>query len=569
RIKMSAPMSFLAVRGSEGVYLKDGPPSYENKEDFVGDQTKVCKAFTFSRDGTLFAWTNGRSVQVISLPGVQLVQDIEKPRTTGVEISPHKNLIALWESYKGEGEPNLSLYDLKSGTLVKSFIQKKQQGWCPQWSADEEICSRLVNNELQFYEKNNFSTIANKLHLQKVQEFALSRGPPPYHIAVYVLGSKGQPSFVRIYKYPALGGLNSALANKSFFQADKVQMLWNSNATGVLVLTTNETADTSYYGDQKLHFVGSNGESCMVSFAKNGPIYHIEWNPKDPTQFCVLYGFMPAKATLFNLKCEPIFDFGTGPRNACYYNPQGTILCLAGFGNLRGLMEFWDVKQKKLISNPTAADTTQLYWCPDGEHITTATTSPRLRVGNGYKTWHYTGVLLHETNTPAGLELWDVRWQPVPEGTFPPKPLSYKPVQSTVAPPPSNVKAGVYRPPGAKGVPSTFKLHDIEPPSNAKPASAELSKAALKNKKKREAKARAKEEHPEEFSPAPTPVPQAAPSSGDPETDKKVRNLRKKLQAIEKLKQQQKEGKTLEKNQLDKLKTESALLEEMKALQIR
>lgn len=32
---------------------------------------------------------------------------------------------------------------------------------------------------------------------------------------------------------------------------------------------------------------------------------------------------MPAKATLFDLKCEPLFDFGTGPRNEVFYNPQG------------------------------------------------------------------------------------------------------------------------------------------------------------------------------------------------------------------------------------------------------
>ena len=32
---------------------------------------------------------------------------------------------------------------------------------------------------------------------------------------------------------------------------------------------------------------------------------------------------MPAKATLFDLKCEALFDFGTGPRNDVFYNPQG------------------------------------------------------------------------------------------------------------------------------------------------------------------------------------------------------------------------------------------------------
>lgn len=32
---------------------------------------------------------------------------------------------------------------------------------------------------------------------------------------------------------------------------------------------------------------------------------------------------MPAKVTIYNLKCDPIFDFGTGARNCAYYNPFG------------------------------------------------------------------------------------------------------------------------------------------------------------------------------------------------------------------------------------------------------
>jgi translation initiation factor 2A len=56
--------------------------------------------------------------------------------------------------------------------------------------------------------------------------------------------------------------------------------------------------------------------------ARDGPIYSVEWNPNG-TEFCVVYGFMPAKATLYDLKCEAKFDFGTGPRNSSFYNPLG------------------------------------------------------------------------------------------------------------------------------------------------------------------------------------------------------------------------------------------------------
>ncbi len=37
---------------------------------------------------------------------------------------------------------------------------------------------------------------------------------------------------------------------------------------------------------------------------------------------------MPAKVTLFDLKCEPLFDFGTGPRNEVFYNPHGNNILI-------------------------------------------------------------------------------------------------------------------------------------------------------------------------------------------------------------------------------------------------
>lgn len=56
---------------------------------------------------------------------------------------------------------------------------------------------------------------------------------------------------------------------------------------------------------------------------------------------------------------------------------------LTGFGSLRGGIELWDVVKRKLIANTEAPDTTLLRWSPDGEHFMTATTAPRLRMGNG------------------------------------------------------------------------------------------------------------------------------------------------------------------------------------------
>ena len=55
-------------------------------------------------------------------------------------------------------------------------------------------------------------------------------------MVVYVPGSKGAPSFVRLYQYPVLGGPTAALANKSFFKADKVVMQWNRKGGSVVLV---------------------------------------------------------------------------------------------------------------------------------------------------------------------------------------------------------------------------------------------------------------------------------------------------------------------------------------------
>ncbi|XP_015455664.1 eukaryotic translation initiation factor 2A isoform X3 [Pteropus alecto] len=480
------------------------------------------------------------------------------------------------------GIPNLQLYDMKTGTCLKSFIQKKMQNWCPSWSEDETVCARNVNNEVHFFENNNLNTIANKLHLQKINDFMLSPGPQPYKVAVYVPGSKGAPSFVRLYQYPNFDGPHAALANKSFFKADKVTMLWNKKATAVLVIASTDVDKTgaSYYGEQTLHYIATNGESAVVQLPKNGPIYDVVWNSSS-TEFCAVYGFMPAKATIFNLKCDPVFDFGTGPRNAAYYSPHGHILVLAGFGNLRGQMEVWDVKNYKLISKPVASDSTYFAWCPDGEHILTATCAPRLRVNNGFKIWHYTGSVLHKYDVPSNAELWQVSWQPFLDGIFPTKTITYQAVPSDV--PNEEPKAATaYRPPALRNKPNTnSKLHEEEPPQNMKPQPGNdkpLSKTALKNQRKHEAKKAAKQEARGDKSPpnlAPTPAAQSSARntlsqsiSGNPEVDKKIKNLKKKLKAIEQLKEQAAAGKQLEKNQLEKIQKEKVLLQELEDLEL-
>ncbi|KAK5868128.1 hypothetical protein PBY51_009170 [Eleginops maclovinus] len=570
---MAQPIPLLAVRGSDGTSLLSGPIC-EPLSNFNRD-ARPSRCVTFSRDGSLFGWCNGHSVSVVRCADGSLFSTFDLPKTSVLKISPLNTVLATWQPYSkpqdsAQGDPNLQLWDVQSGQLIKALYQKKMESWCPSWSVDEQISVRSVNNELHFYENNDFNTIANKLHMQKVSDFQLSPGGAPSKVCVYVPGSKGAPSFVRLYQYPQLGGPGAALANKSFFKADRVSMRWNKKASAVLVTASTEVdkSGASYYGEQTLHFLSVSGETALVQLQKNGPIYDVSWSPSS-AEFCVVYGFMPAKATVYNLKCDPLFDFGTGPRNAAYYSPQGHILILAGFGNLRGQMEVWDVKKYKLVSKPQAPDATHFSWCPDGEHVMTATCSPRLRVGNCFQVWHYGGAVVHKQEVAPGAELWEVRWQNLPPDSFPQRAVRYQqdsgPLGST-----QPLPTQAYRPPALRHLPPSERgrLHEDEPPQNLRPGEKSLSKAALKNQKKRENKKAARQDLKTDPDPAPTSISQSEPNIGDTENDKKIKNLKKKLKAIEELKEQQSSGKVLQKNQLEKLQKEEQLLQELKELQI-
>lgn len=584
-----APIPSLAVRGSEGLCLFRGPPTNRFEEGFGSDESPKCRVMRFSTDGSLFTWCNGISIFVVRTDTYETVFELDLPKTSGLVISPKNSCLATWEVYQevaGQpGVPNFHIYDLESGDCLRSVTQKRQiENWEPQWTEDESVCAQISTGEVLFFQNNDFAKPVQRLQLKGITGCKISPGPVPPKVAVYAPGAKGAPSFVRLFKFPNFSGPGAALANKSFYKADRAHILWNKQATAVLIICIADVDQTgaSYYGEQTLHYLSTNGEGSNVTLSKKGPIYSIDWSPI-ANEFCVVYGFMPAKSTLFNHKCEPIFDFGTGPKNCVYYNPLGSIICFAGFGNLRGQMEFWERKQLIKIGSTTAPDTTHFLWSPDGEHFATATCSPRLREGNGFKLWHYNGTLLYDHPLKNNHELWEVQWQSYPEGTFTPKVVtSPLPVQSKQ---PAEPPKATYRPPHARDKPTKDVLHadTYEPPSNVKTTANEapLSKSAQKNKRKREAKAKAKASEPPQSSRSQeqrdaiamathilTPDEAPVQVGVNPEVDKKIKNIRKKLKAIEKLKEQQKSGKPLEANQLEKLKSEGELLQELKHLEI-
>lgn len=349
------------------------------------------------------------------------------------------------------------------------------------------------------------------------------------------------PAAVKVFQVPQFA---QPISQKTFYKGDKVQLKWNDLGTSLIVLAQTEVDKTnkSYYGETNMYILSANGSfDSRIQLDKEGPIHDVSWSPNSK-EFGVTYGYMPAKTTIFNARAVPQHSFDLGPRNTILFSPHGRFVIVAGFGNLAGDMDIYDLeKNYAKLCTVKASNCTYCEWSPDGQHVLTAITSPRLRVDNGIRVYHVSGGLMyHEEMT----ELYHVTWRPQPTSTHPvenalrsvptphPSALAFISTQKTPSKP-----AGAYRPPGARGTttPLLFKREDeggaaytntgvsstnvgfqngfgkprrrevpgAEPVETLPPGAApgggvsltgavdgdgELSKAALKNKKKREAK---------------------------------------------------------------------------------
>ncbi|XP_055911594.1 eukaryotic translation initiation factor 2A [Eupeodes corollae] len=633
----------LAIRSSAGIELWASSglkKPFEPKANLPREETKNSRSTTFSPDGRYFAFSNGVEVKILSTCDWQTKCSLPRPKAFYLKFSPRGNYLSTWESFaitkdKPEGAPNLYVYEVETGNEVYAVVQKKQTDWEPSWSSNESLFALVVGGEALFYdlggEGAGFTATSKKIGGGRNGILSVGPGNSPPYLAFYTPGAKGAPSMCKLYKYPALQQAQT-IACKSFFQADRVEMLWNKRGTGVLLLTSTEVdkSGASYYGNQAVHFMSTKGDTCSVPLSKEGPVHAVKWSPK-ATEFVVVYGYMPSKASLYNLKCDVIFNFGEAPRNCAYFNDFGNLLILAGFGNLRGYIEMWDVAKKKKITDMQAPDSTLLEWNPDGETFVTATTAPRLRIGNGFKIWHYCGALLHETVWPKGQELLGVEWQRFADGVFKEKSVSevkfegIKPSQpeaskqayqpphfrllkegkdpeklipqpSATLPDSSGKKKGTQNSRQKKPNPKTKKEPSVNGQNVNGVATAITSEndanngatsVATPNANANANKKRSTNNQKQQQQQKPNPESEAGAGTGadngaanednkikndkrviNSEKEKKVRHVAKKLADIKKLKMRQDQGNVLELNQLNKISMEAKFLEELKALKL-
>ncbi|KAJ1769662.1 hypothetical protein IW140_005046 [Coemansia sp. RSA 1813] len=592
----------FAFRAQKEMGVCNAPPASTAAVALPAKPTEEVRSLAYSANGQRLAWSVADHVHIADAHSLAAVAQVASPGILDVRFSPKGTYLITWErlvrAAGAEPTPNLKVWDAATGELRGSFVQSSFATTALQWTDDEKYCAKLFPGQVRFYTPEAMSKAALTLKLEGVAAFSVSPGLSP-SVAVFVPERKSKPALVRMY---SLGSFTSPVANKSFFKAEKVEFFWHRLGTNVLVLTQTDVDKTgrSYYGESSLYFMAAAGNfDCRVPLDREGPIHDVAWSPTDK-EFAVVYGFMPAKAALFNHRVEVTFDFGVAPRNFVRFNPHGRVVALAGFGNLSGQVDMWDRKTLKKLCSVDAHGASFCEWGPDGRYLMAATLSPRLRVDNGIRIWHYSGALVYNKEIS---ELYQVDWRPAPASLFPQRSaLSPVPDGIALAASSSSEKdakpAGAYRPPHARSRNadnnSPRSLYDMAEqksfggaatqrtvpgaapklPVGASPNAVSNSseKKRRRNRKKSSKndadtdadKASEKDAGPNASAPA-----SDAPPATDIDVLKKIRQLNKKLVQIETLTKKRDQGESLEDNQISKIESRPQIESEIATLTAR
>lgn len=183
------------------------------------------------------------SVQVASVNDWNVICSLPRPKAFAIKFSPKGTYLAMLEHYSApkdgsEPQPNFCVYEISTSEAVFAIINKSfPDDWINQvgWSSDEFLFALMVGGEAYFYEPsgpNGYLKSANRIGGSRGGELSIAGGGSNPQIALYVPGVKGQPSVCKIFRYPTLDAI---VASKSFYQADRVEMMWNKRASGEIL----------------------------------------------------------------------------------------------------------------------------------------------------------------------------------------------------------------------------------------------------------------------------------------------------------------------------------------------
>ncbi|KRW99645.1 hypothetical protein PPERSA_03446 [Pseudocohnilembus persalinus] len=450
----------VIFRSKQGVFLSNYYlPSSKDKPEFLQKLEEPAEHIKISADQKYVLISGFKFVIVYDLLNKKVVSKIDQLNSVqNIEISKTQKYIQFVDRMDKD-QFQIYLVTFPEMQPIKTFQDQVfvKENWPPIKLTDDDNLffkyhyHKQVINLFKFAENSKIEVV-RQYSVGVVDHFTVAPGNLNNPIFT-VCSCEKQKGFntvqgkIQLYEYNNL----KPIVYQKLDKAQEITGQWSPEGTYLLVKVESmqDTSNQSYYGENRLYYFHVEDKKFEQVPTFKGPVHDYKISP-DSKYFCVISGFIPSQSVLFNNKCQPEFEFGKHYKNVCVISPQSRFIVLAGFGNLNGEVEIWDIKLKKKVGQCKSSTAANCQWSADGQKFMTQVITPRLRVDNNFKIFKYDGTLLHKANF-NDTELYEVQWINLENKSYEdqaPSPTALKKFDEKNQEKQQQQEKQVYRPPG-------------------------------------------------------------------------------------------------------------------------
>ena len=434
-----------------------GPPAL----DYGGERQRAAgrvwteRAAVWSPRGTYLVTFHPQGVVLWGGRGFQEIRRIAHPRVNAVLFSPDEAFIGTWSGYEGNPSPDRAMlvWDARTGSELRAFRQLRQDddfhGF--DWSADSKLLARVgvdptTGSELvTVYEAPTLALLESK-SIKAPGARGLAWAPPKSSANLLAWWSPEKvntPTCVTLMKLPS----RELLRARNLFNVDGCELQWHPDGSFLCVLASKalKKKKTKLGIATAAEKKGSAGYSLELFRLKDKgvPVEVVEtsvrvvdfaWEPNG-VRFAMVLGDGPTRYTVAvysmvggalgadgGKSVQLLFNLEEKACNSLAWSPRGENLLLLGSANLGGLLEFYNVEQRRSFGSAEHPQASGAVWDPSGRLVATLKAQPLPRPGmdvairetveNGYSLWTFQGARVFEASKP---KLFGLAWRPRPE----------------------------------------------------------------------------------------------------------------------------------------------------------
>ena len=400
----------LLLRCKKGVF---GTPAYvtelEKALPIFGNASFLLQ----TKDGRRIVAGSEHQFIVYDIINEKVLYEQETNYVYSMTLSPSQRYLQFLDKID-TNEGTTSLLDLHTLKIAGKFHETVNSNYflrtsypLVHFSNDDSLRFRYNDKTIEVYdEKNNMIRV---IKTGPLLSFEVSRCSTKenYVLACVWLDNKTNKGKMTCFNQQSDEPFYEKPINKA--EEIKIKFSPTSNKFLIELQTYYDPSGKSYYGEFGLYLFNDQINKIVKIKTAQGPVHDFAWDHTGKN-FIVISGFMPAEPVLYSENLEALFEFGKQHKNNVIWGNLGRLVCLAGFGNLNGEMDIWDIKERKRIGSCKSNSASHCEWSPEDRKLLTAILTPRLRVDNCYKVFSYTGVLLHKANYDH-TELYEAVWR--------------------------------------------------------------------------------------------------------------------------------------------------------------